>query len=92
MRESWARILSAGGGQLKVQLSEQVYLQGVMVSLHSVHECVSERSERGQVVVTTNVYLRSGGGWRMIAHHASLAPSVEPTQRAPAADTPKTLH
>ncbi len=92
VRESWARILSSDGGQLKVQLSEQVYLQGVMVSLHSLHECVSAGGERGQVVVTTNVYLRTGGGWRMIAHHASLAPGVEPARRPAAADTPKTLH
>ena len=27
------------------------------------------------VVVTTNVYLRSGDGWRMVLHHASPAPA-----------------
>lgn len=91
VRESWARILSSGG-QLKLQLSEQVYLQGVMVALHSLHEGVSQGEEPRQVVVTTNVYLRSGGGWRMIAHHASLAPRVEIAPRPAAGDTPKTLH
>ena len=91
VRDSWARILSSGE-RLKVDLSEQVCLQGVMVSLHSLHESVSQGDEQRQVVVTTNVYLRTGGGCRMIAHHASLASRVAPAPRPDAGDTPKTLH
>ncbi len=91
VRESWARIL-AQGERLKIDVSEQVYLQGVMVSLHSLHERVSQGEEPRQVVVTTNVYLRTGGGWRMIAHHASLAPGIEPAARPAVSDGPKILH
>jgi hypothetical protein len=41
--------------------------------------------------VATNVYLRTGAGWRMIAHHASPAPA--PSQAPPPREAPpKTLH
>ncbi len=92
VRESWAQIL-ASGRRLKIEPSEQVYLQGMMVSLHSVHERIALPDQSApQVVVTTNVYLRTGGGWRMIAHHASLAPHTGPAQRPAAAEKAKTLH
>ena len=93
VRDSWARIL-ASGQRLKVQLSEQVYLQGMMLSLHSVHENIILGNEAAQQhpVITTNVYLRTAGGWRMIAHHSSLAPqSVRPAGDSSRA-APKTLH
>jgi ketosteroid isomerase-like protein len=89
VRESWTRIL-ASGQRLKVQLSDQVYLQGMMLSIHSLHENIATGSDaaRQRPMVATNVYLRTGGGWRMIAHHSSPAPQL---QRA-AAEAPKTLH
>jgi ketosteroid isomerase-like protein len=93
VRDSWARIL-ASGQRLKVQLSEQVYLQGMMLSLHSLHENIALASEaaRRHPVVTTNVYLRTGGGWRMIAHHSSPAPQSERPSSGASGDVPKTLH
>ena len=40
-------------------------------------------------VVTTNVYLRSAGGWRMVVHHGSIALQAAPAEPdAP----PKMLH
>jgi ketosteroid isomerase-like protein len=89
VRESWSRIL-ASGQRLKVQLADQVYVQGMMVSLHSVHEIITvgDDAARQHPVVTTNVYLRTSSGWRMVAHHSSPAPQAE----RPAKDAPKTLH
>jgi ketosteroid isomerase-like protein len=90
VRESWTRIL--GSGQtLKVQLTDQVYVQSVMLSIHSLHENIAVGGDAGRQrpVVTTNVYVRQGGGWRMVAHHASAGPQAP---RAPAPDSPKTLH
>jgi uncharacterized protein (TIGR02246 family) len=89
VRESWTKILGSGQ-RLKVQLTDQVYVQGMMLSIHSLHEHIAAANDaaRQRAVVTTNVYVRQGGGWRMIAHHASPGPQL---QRA-AAEAPKTLH
>jgi hypothetical protein len=43
------------------------------------------------VVITTNVYLRSAGGWRMALHHASPAPEPVIRREIPA-EAPKVLH
>jgi hypothetical protein len=40
-------------------------------------------------MVATNVYLRTGNGWRLLVHHASPAPAA-PAPAAP--DGPKVLH
>lgn len=90
VRESWAQIFTSGQ-RLKVQLSDTVYVQGMMVSLHSLHENLTVQGEgrARHPVVTTNIYLRTAGGWRMIAHHASPAPQAP---RETTAEPPKILH
>jgi ketosteroid isomerase-like protein len=74
VRASWAQILGSGQ-RLKV---------------HSVHEniLVQGESRARAPVAATNVYLRTGKGWRMIVHHGSPAPAGA---REPA-DSPKILH
>jgi hypothetical protein len=67
----------------------------MMLSVHSVYEYITVAGEPRprSPVIATNVYLRTERGWRMVAHHASPAPSTvsaEPEQRR--APTPKTLH
>ena len=87
VQESWRQIF-ASGARMKVQMSNQVYLQGMLLSIHSVHEnitLVGEEQVRAPVVAT-NVYLRGPLGWRMLVHHASPAPPEPP------ADIPKILH
>jgi len=69
-----------------------------MIAVHNVQENFTLEAESQQVadsrpapIVATNIYLRSGAGWRMIVHHASPAPGeAEPPKRASGA--PKTLH
>ena len=89
VRESWARIF-ASGQRLKVQLSSQVVLSGMMLATHSVHENILVQGEaRPQApIAATNVYLRTGNGWRMILHHGSPVPQATSTR----ADPPKVLH
>jgi ketosteroid isomerase-like protein len=98
VRSSWAKIL-AGESRLRVHISRQVAISGMMIAVHSVQENFSvERESRGRQdtdlrpapVVATNVYLRTGAGWRMIVHHASPAPGqAEPPRRE---GSPKILH
>ncbi len=90
VRESWRQILSGGPGA-RVQVAQQVAIAGMMVAVHSVHECftVAGESRPRPPIVATNVYLRTAAGWRMIVHHASPAPGTA----APAEpETPKILH
>src|SRR5688572_5716256 len=95
VRESWRKIF-AGGQTLRFQLRDQQYVQGMMLSVHSVYEHITVSGEprpRGPMVAT-NIYLRTERGWRMVAHHASPAPATamaadpEPRRATP----PKTLH
>ncbi|HZT64022.1 MAG TPA: nuclear transport factor 2 family protein [Burkholderiales bacterium] len=90
IRTSWGQIFGAGQ-RIKVHLSDQVVLAGMMLTIHSVHEnfLVQGESRPRAPVTATNVYLRTGKGWRMILHHGSSAP-VE--ARPPAAESPKILH
>jgi len=95
VRESWAKLFSAGA-RARLQVSQQVAISGMMLSVHSVFEVFSlEDAKPGDLrpapIVATNVYLRTAAGWRMIVHHASPAPAQpEPAPRSGAG--PKTLH
>ena len=93
VRESWRKIF-ASGQTLRFQLRDQQYVQGMMLSVHSVYEHVTVAGEprpRGPVVAT-NVYLRTERGWRMVAHHASPAPAAAVAESEPRRAAPKTLH
>jgi len=93
VRENWAQIFKSGQ-RLQVHLSDQVIVSGMMSSVHSLHENIVLRGEPGgtpRVVVTTNVYMRSASGWRMVLHHASHAPAPVVRRDAPL-EAPKVLH
>lgn len=93
VRESWRQIF-ASGQSLRFQLRESQFVQGMMLSVHSVYEHITVAGEtrpRGPVI-TTNVYLRTERGWRMVAHHASPAPAAAEPEPRRAPPPPKTLH
>ena len=94
VRENWAQIFRSGQ-RLQVHLSDQVVVSGVMFSVHSLHENILVREAQGQtgrsIVVTTNVYMRSASGWRMVLHHGSHAPAAVVRRDAPV-EAPKVLH
>jgi len=89
VRGSWAQILGSGQ-RLRVHVTNQVVLSSVMLAIHSVHENITVEGESRPraAVAATNVYLRTGGGWKMILHHGSPTP---PEARA-TAESPKILH
>ena len=90
IRDNWAQIFRSGE-RLKVHLSELLCVQGMMLSVHSLHEniLVAGEPKARAPVVTTNVYLRTAGGWRMVVHHGSVALQAAPAEPdAP----PKILH
>lgn len=94
VRASWEGMFSTGQ-RLKVRLTDQSVMSGMMVAVHSLHENITLPGEPRprQPVVTTNVYLRTANGWRMIVHHASPAPQQPAPAPAPRASEPsKTLH
>ena len=90
VREEW-RQMFAGGPGMRVQITQQVAVTGMMVAVHSVHETITVADEKRPrpPVIATNVYLRTAAGWRMIVHHASPAPG--PAAEPPPAQ-PKILH
>jgi ketosteroid isomerase-like protein len=89
VRASWAQLFGSGQ-KLKVHLTNQVVLSGMMLSIHSVHEniLVPGETRPRPPVAATNVYLRTGSGWRMLLHHASPVPQAPQRQ----SDSPKILH
>ena len=90
VRGSWAQIFGSGQ-RLKVQITHQVVLSGMMLAVHSVHEniLVQGESRPRAPVAATNVFLRTGKGWRLVLHHGSPAP---PEARSAPPDSPKILH
>ena len=91
IRKSWTQIFSSAI-RVRVHITQQVAISGMMIAVHSVHENFSvEGDQRPRApVVATNVYLRTAAGWRMIVHHASPAPG-QPAA-APAEGPRKILH
>ena len=89
VRESWRQVF-ASAQSLRFQVRQQHLLQAMMVSIHSVYEEITLAGEghTRRCVVTTNVYMRTERGWRMMAHHASPAPELEEIEPRRA----KTLH
>jgi ketosteroid isomerase-like protein len=96
VREHWGRMFKSGQ-RLQVRLSDQVIVSGMMFAVHSVHENILVPGAQGEaggsrsIVVATNVYQRTGSGWRMVLHHGS--PAAAPAVRLDMpAEAPKVLH
>lgn len=85
--EGWRRIFD-GGPRMKIALSGQSLVQGLVYAIHSLHENITLAGEAQArtPIIATNVYVRGPLGWRMLVHHASPAPPQ------PAGDSPKILH
>lgn len=86
IRDSWEAIFAHGGVHIKVV--QRHVVQSTMSATHNVVEEIS--SDTGQAerhVLATNVYLKTTAGWRIMLHHASVAPGPAPVDTATA-----TLH
>jgi len=85
VRESWRQIFSQGP-RLRFRLAGRHVSSGRMLSVHSVYEHVTVAGDArpAGAVLSTNIYLLTDRGWRMLVHHASpLAPEAEPSEPPP---------
>lgn len=85
VRESWRQIFSQGP-RLRFRLTGSRVVAGRMLSVHSVFEHVTVAGDPRPThpVLSTNIYLLTDRGWRMLMHHASpLAPEAAPQESPP---------
>ncbi len=78
VRASWEEIFT-GPSQLRFQLEQQLFFVGASLAVQSVFEYLQVNDEtklRGPAIAT-NIYTRTTGGWRMLAHHAAVSPTAE---------------
>src|SRR5689334_22392906 len=78
IRASWEAILEHGGVRIRpVQLRT---MHNLMTSMHSVVEEIHrpEGKQQEAHIVATNVFVKTAHGWRIVLHHASVAPGQAP--------------
>lgn len=75
IRSSWAAILEHGG--LHIVPSQLHETHNLMSSVHTVVEGTAAGGEAAHLVAT-NVYVKTPRGWRIVLHHASVAPGAAP--------------
>lgn len=80
IRAVWEDILSNGG--LHIRPRQLHVTQNLMTSVHSVVEDIDQGGElQSDVhVIATNVYQKTAMGWRLVLHHASVAPGPAPAE------------
>jgi uncharacterized protein (TIGR02246 family) len=90
IRESFEAIF--GNGTIPVQIEQIRRLQAIGCAVHHLVEKIvldNEGTPQQAWVLATNVYVKTGAGWRMAAHHASPA---SPDELPPPDEAPSTLH
>ena len=96
IRAGFAAIFANGGVPAEPEQVHRLAMLGG--ALHHLVERITARGERGQVeqgfVLATNVYVKTGLGWRIAAHHASPAmpDEAQALALAASAEGPSTLH
>lgn len=85
VRASWEAILERGG--LQIRPSQLHVIQTPACAVHCVIEGVTSSAGEPAHLIATNVYMKTPLGWRMAAHHVSVAPGP-----APAGTLPTNLH
>jgi ketosteroid isomerase-like protein len=80
IRSSWEAILEHGG--VRIRATKLRELHNLMTSVHSVVEEIHRPEGEPQEVhiVATNVYVKTAQGWRIVLHHASVAPGQAPAE------------
>jgi ketosteroid isomerase-like protein len=76
IRASWEAMFERGGVQIRPR--QLRVMQNVMTAIHSVVEEINRDDAAHQDIhiVATNVYLKTPQGWRIVSHHASVAPGA----------------
>jgi ketosteroid isomerase-like protein len=87
IRSSWESIFKGGG--VPIHPVQMHATHSITAAVHSVAEEVY--LPQGQPtdfhVIATNVYLKTPSGWRIVAHHASVAAGRLATTQPPASGT-----
>lgn len=88
IRAAWEMIFRRGGIRIRpVQLHAT---QNLMMAVHNVIEEIEvvTADKQDLHILATNVYAKTPQGWRIVAHHASVAPGKPVTEQIGSA----TLH
>ena len=85
IRNSWEEILARGG--LHIQPRQLHAAHTITTAVHNVIEDIHhpDSSQPDVHVIATNVYMKTAQGWRIVTHHASVAPGPAPSE--PIAET-----
>ena len=88
VRGAWEEIFG-GPARLKFQLEQQLFFVGASIAVQSVFEYlqVDDETKLRGPAIATNIYTRTAGGWRILAHHAAVAPTVAPATARPRSGT-----
>lgn len=73
IRASWEEIFTRGGVHIRpTQLHAS---QNTMNAVHNLIEAVNTTDTQRDIhIIATNVYIKTPLGWRIVLHHASIAP------------------
>lgn len=76
IRASWEAMFERGGVMIRPR--QLRVTQNVMTAVHNVVEEINRDDAAHQDIhiVATNVYLKTPQGWRIVSHHASVAPGA----------------
>ncbi|SRR5450830_18912 len=80
IRATWEEILARGGLHI---LPRQLHASHTMTTaIHSVIEDIhhADNTQSEIHVIATNVYMKTAQGWRIVTHHASVAPGPAPAE------------
>lgn len=85
IRASWEAIFEHGG--VHIRPCQLHAVRNLMTAVYSVVEEINhgDAARQDTHVLATNVYVKTMLGWRIVAHHASVAPGQAPAEAAAAA-------
>lgn len=88
IRASWEAIFARGG--VRIHPLQLHATQNLMMAVHNLVEEIDrpEGELQDMHILATNVYVKTPVGWRIVVHHASVAPGRVPAAHAMAT----TLH
>lgn len=74
---AWRSIFSQGAA-LRFELADLQTFTLPTVAVHTLCERISVRGQGGapHLVMATNIYMLTAGGWRIFGHHASPLPRI----------------
>ncbi|QRX83741.1 nuclear transport factor 2 family protein [Glaciimonas sp. PAMC28666] len=78
IRAAYETLFARGGVHIRTR---QVHVSHNMsTSIHNLVEDINRSGEQSQEmhILTTNAYMKTPRGWRIVLHHASIAPGQAP--------------